>query len=156
MDWFPVIMPLSIANILTELGKYRVELVVLELQYPSQLDAQVRDSIPENVGTIISFRLDSSDAHILEREFSPEITADDLIGLPNYRIHLKLMVDKKITMPFMAETIVIKLNMAFLSDGNFKRSRNVKTLALSRKSKALLRCEGYINNIRSYAVGLSV
>jgi hypothetical protein len=68
-------MPLSIANILTELGKYRVGRV-LESQYLSQLDAQMRESIPENVETIFIFRLGSFDTHNLEREFSPEITAD--------------------------------------------------------------------------------
>jgi hypothetical protein len=58
-----------------------------------QLDLQVRDAILGNVGTIISFRLGLADAEIPENELRHEISAMDLISLPNYHIYLKLMIE---------------------------------------------------------------
>ena len=92
---------------LSELLKYRVGLVLAH-QYLSQLDLQVRDAILGNVGTIISFRLGLFDAEILENEFKPEMSAIDLISLPNYHIYLKVMIDGKVSRPFSAETVGTK------------------------------------------------
>ena len=89
---------------LSELRKYRVGLILVH-QYLSQLGTQVRDSILGNVGTVIAFRLGASDATILEKEFLPEITVEDLIYLSNYQIYLKLMVNGVVTRPFSGETI---------------------------------------------------
>src|SRR5205085_10780490 len=102
IDEFPTFTTLSIATMRSELRKYRVGLVLAH-QYLSQLDVQVRDSILGNVGTMISFRIGASDAAILHREFLPELTAEDLISLPNYQIYLKLMVEGTVTRPFSAE-----------------------------------------------------
>ncbi len=73
-------------------------------QYLSQLDPQVRDAILGNVGTIVAFRLGLADAEILESEFRPELSAMDLISLPNYHIYLKLMINGVVSRPFSAET----------------------------------------------------
>ena len=104
LDEFHSFTTLSIANMLSELRKYGVGMVLAH-QYLSQLDYQVRDSILGNVGTIISFRLGAADALILEKEFSPEITAQDLVSLSNYNIYLKLMVEGQISRPFSGETL---------------------------------------------------
>src|SRR5438552_4562841 len=90
LDEFQSFTKLSLANMLSELRKYRVGMILAH-QYLSQLDPQIRDAILGNVGTMIAFRLGLSDAEILENEFRPEISAVDLIGLPNY--HVKLMID---------------------------------------------------------------
>jgi len=79
---------------------------ILAQQYLSQVDQQVRDAVLGNVGTMMSFRLGPADAEILEKEFAPEVRALDLVGLPNYHIYLKLMIDGKVSRPFSAETIV--------------------------------------------------
>jgi hypothetical protein len=94
LDEFQSFTTLSLANMLSELRKYRLGLVLAH-QYLSQLDLQVRDAILGNVGTILSFRLGLFDAEILENEFKPEISAIDLISLPNYHIYLKVMIDGK-------------------------------------------------------------
>jgi TraM recognition site of TraD and TraG len=96
LDEFQSFTTLSLANMLSELRKYRLGLVLAH-QYLSQLDLQVRDAILGNVGTIISFRLGLFDAEILENEFKPEISAIDLISLPNYHIYLKVMIDGKVS-----------------------------------------------------------
>src|SRR5439155_9588289 len=66
LDEFQNLTTLSLANMLSELRKYRVNLVLAH-QYLAQLDPEVRDAILGNVGTTISFRVDLSDAEILEK-----------------------------------------------------------------------------------------
>jgi hypothetical protein len=104
LDEFQSFTTLSLANMLSELRKYRLGLVLAH-QYLSQLDLQVRDATLGNVGTILSFRLGLFDAEILENEFKPEISAIDLISLPNYHIYLKVMIDGKVS---SAETLGTK------------------------------------------------
>src|SRR5206468_2658980 len=70
LDEFQSFTTLSVANMLSELRKYRVGLILAH-QYLSQLDLQVRDAILGNVGTMIAFRLGLADAEILENEFRP-------------------------------------------------------------------------------------
>src|SRR5438034_4127059 len=89
---------------LSELRKYRVGLILAH-QYLSQLDLQVRDAILGNVGTMIAFRLGLADAEILENEFRPELSAIDLIGLPNYHVYLKLMINGVASRAFSAKTL---------------------------------------------------
>lgn len=103
LDEFQNFTTLSIANMLSELRKYRVNLILAH-QYLSQLDPQIRDAIWGNVGTMISFRLGAADAELFEKEFYPELLASDLIRLPNYSIYLKLMVHGTMSSPFSAET----------------------------------------------------
>src|SRR5438034_8244388 len=92
---------------LSELRKYRVGLILAH-QYLSQLDLQIRDAILGNVGTMIAFRLGLTDAEILENEFRPELSAMDLISLPNYHVYLKLMIDGVVSRPFSAKTLSAK------------------------------------------------
>ena len=88
LDEFQNFTTLSLANMLSELRKYRVNLILAH-QYLAQLDPEVRDAILGNVGTTISFRVGLSDAEILEKEFYPEFSASDLNSLPNYHIYLE-------------------------------------------------------------------
>ena len=104
LDEFQSFTTLSLANMLSELRKYRVSMVLAH-QYLSQLDLQVRDAILGNVGSIICFRLGPADAEILGKEFYPEFTAGDLSRLPNHSVYLKLMVNGAVTAPFSAETV---------------------------------------------------
>jgi hypothetical protein len=105
LDEFQIFTTLSLANMLSELRKYRVGLVLTQ-QYLSQNVIEIRDSILGNVGTIISFRVGLSDAELLAKEFYPEITATDLASLPNHAVYLKLMVNGVVSRPFSAETLV--------------------------------------------------
>jgi type IV secretory pathway TraG/TraD family ATPase VirD4 len=103
LDEFQNFTTLSLANMLSELRKYRVNLMLAH-QYLSQLDEDVRDAILGNAGTIISFRLGVTDAEVLAKEFYPEFSVEDLINLPNYNIYLKLMIEGRVSKPFSAET----------------------------------------------------
>jgi hypothetical protein len=105
LDEFHTFSTLSLATMLSELRKYRVNLVLAH-QYLSQLDEGVRDAILGNVGTIVGFRVGAGDAEILEREFLPEFSASDLVNLPNYHVYLKLMIDGVVSRPFSAKTLL--------------------------------------------------
>ena len=104
LDEFQSFTTLSLANMLSELRKYRVGMILAH-QYLSQLDLQVRDAILGNVGTMIAFRLGLTDAEILEKEFQPELSAIDLISLPNYHVYLKLMINGVASRAFSAKTL---------------------------------------------------
>ena len=95
----------SFVNVLSEARKYRLSLTLAH-QYITQMEEEVRDAVFGNVGTILSFRVGAEDAEYLEKEFIPEITAQDLVNLPKYSIYLKLMVDGIAGRPFSAETLV--------------------------------------------------
>lgn len=104
LDEFHTFTTLSLAGMLSELRKYRLNLILAH-QYLSQLEPQVREAILGNVGTIIAFRIGLSDAELLESEFFPDFRATDLINLPNYHIYLKLMIDGRVSSPFSARTL---------------------------------------------------
>ena len=94
----------SFVNILSEARKYRLCLNLAN-QYISQMEEEVRDAVFGNVGTIIDFRVGAEDAEFLEKEFSPEFTAHDLVNLAKYDIYLKLMIDGVAGRPFSAKTL---------------------------------------------------
>ena len=104
LDEFQTFSTASLANMLSELRKYRLNLVLAH-QFLGQLDPLIRDAILGNAGTVIAFRLGAVDAEVMEKEFYPEFTAIDLVNLPNYHVYLKLMVDGVVTKPFSAVTV---------------------------------------------------
>lgn len=104
LDEFQTYTTLSLASMLSELRKYRVGMVLAH-QYLSQLDPRIRDAILGNVGTLITFRIGLPDAEILEKEFAPQFSANDLINLPNHQMYVKLMIDGVISPPFSGESM---------------------------------------------------
>lgn len=104
LDEFHSFTTLSLAGMLSELRKYRLNLT-LGHQYLAQLDERLLTAILGNVGTIISFRIGPQDTETIAREFAPEFTATDLVSLPNYHIYLKLMIDGRVSAPFSAKTL---------------------------------------------------
>lgn len=94
----------SFANILSEARKYRLNLI-LGHQYINQMEEEVRDAVFGNVGTLVVFRVGAEDAEFLEKEFSPEFMATDIVNLGKYNIYLKLMIDGIAGHPFSAQTL---------------------------------------------------
>jgi CxxC-x17-CxxC domain-containing protein len=94
----------SFANILSEARKYRLN-IILGHQYITQMEEEIRDAVFGNVGTLIVFRVGAEDAEFLEKEFTPQFTAEDLVNLPKYNVYLKLMIDGVAGHPFSAETL---------------------------------------------------
>jgi type IV secretory pathway TraG/TraD family ATPase VirD4 len=103
IDEFQSFTTLALANMLSEMRKYRLAFTVAH-QYLHQLEADVRHAVLGNVGTTISFRLGAEDAPYLAREFNGVFQTADLVQLPNYSIYLKLMIDGTPSSPFSAIT----------------------------------------------------
>lgn len=104
VDEFQNFTTLAMANMFSELRKYRVGFTVAH-QYLHQLEPDVRHAVLGNAGTIISFRVGLEDATYLAREFQERFDEIDLLQLPNYHIYLKLMIDGMPSKPFSARTL---------------------------------------------------
>lgn len=104
IDEFQSFTTLALANMFSEMRKYRVGFTVAH-QYLNQLDPEVRHAVLGNAGSIISFRVGVEDAPYLVREFHNRFSEIDLLQLPNYRIYLKLMIDGTPSAPFSALTL---------------------------------------------------
>ena len=104
VDEFQSFTTLALANMLSEMRKYRVGFTVAH-QYLHQLTPDVRHAVLGNTGTIISFRVGAEDAPYLAREFHEVFEEVDLLRLPNHHIYLKLMIDGMPSLPFSAITL---------------------------------------------------
>ena len=94
----------SFANILSEARKYKLNLTITH-QYIEQMPEEVRAAVFGNVGTMITFRVGAFDAEVLEKEFAPQFTAEDLVNLGIFQIYLKLMIDGASSTPFSGATL---------------------------------------------------
>jgi energy-coupling factor transporter ATP-binding protein EcfA2 len=94
----------SFADILSEARKYKLNLTIAH-QYIEQMSEEVRAAVFGNVGTMITFRVGAFDAEVLEKEFAPQFTAEDLVNLGFAQIYLKLMIDGVSSAPFSATTL---------------------------------------------------
>lgn len=94
----------SFADILSEARKYKLNLTIAH-QYIEQMSEEVRAAVFGNVGTMVSFRVGAYDAEVLEKEFAPQFTAEDMVNLGFTQIYLKLMIDGVTSPPFSATTL---------------------------------------------------
>ncbi len=106
LDEFHNFTTLMLANMMSELRKYGVGLVLAH-QYLHQLEPDIQHAVLGNAGTIISFRVGPEDATILADEFQPTFEVLDLLNLPNRNIYLKLMIDGTPSKPFSATTVAV-------------------------------------------------
>jgi hypothetical protein len=82
VDEFQNFTTLSVANMIVELRKYGVGLILAN-QYLHQLESDIRYAVLGNAGTLISFRLGAKDASFIAKEFQPNFKDIDLMTLPN-------------------------------------------------------------------------
>ena len=108
IDEFQNFTTLALANMLSELRKYRVGFTVAH-QYLHQLEPEVRHAVLGNVGSIVAFRVGGEDAGFLARELQERFEDIDLMQLPNYHAYLKLMIKGTPSRPFSAVTLAPKL-----------------------------------------------
>tara|TARA_R110000868_G_scaffold162329_12_gene393509 strand:+ start:33444 stop:34655 length:1212 start_codon:yes stop_codon:yes gene_type:complete len=105
IDEFQNFTTLAIAQMLSELRKYRLGLIMAH-QYFHQLDDDIRRAALGNAGTLIAFRVGAEDAAYLAKEFEPKFDRLDLLNLANHNIYLRLMTDGAPSKPFSARTIL--------------------------------------------------
>lgn len=104
VDEFQSFTTLSVANMVSELRKYGVGLILAH-QHLFQLEPEVRHAVLGNVGSLVMFRSGVEDAHIMAREVAPWFAWEDIIQLPNHDIYCKLMIDGAPSRSFSATTI---------------------------------------------------
>lgn len=104
VDEFQSFANKSFADILSEARKYKLALTIAH-QYIEQMEEEVRAAVFGNVGTMISFRVGAYDAEVLEKEFAPTFTIEDIVNLGARQIYLKLMIDNCTSQPFSATTL---------------------------------------------------
>lgn len=104
VDEFQNFATTSFIKILSEARKYRLNLTVAN-QYIGQIPEDVQKAIFGNVGSLISFLVGAADAQILTREFGGVYKEEELVGLDNFQILLKLAIDAKTSRPFFAHTL---------------------------------------------------
>jgi len=104
VDEFQNFATSSFVKILSEARKYRLDLTLAN-QYIGQIEEEVQDAIFGNAGSIVSFGVGATDARPLAREFGLKYKEEELVGLGNYQIVLKLSIDNHTSPPFSAHTL---------------------------------------------------
>jgi hypothetical protein len=106
----------TFASILSEARKYRLNLIMAH-QYIAQLsesaagiaigqkDSRIRDAVFGNVGTMVNFKVGAEDGEYLEKEYAPDLSQQDIIGIANYKTYLKLNINNTTSRPFSMETL---------------------------------------------------
>lgn len=102
----------SFCSILSEARKYHLSLIMAH-QYISQLvtskfgtqSTQIRDAVFGNVGTLGSFKVGAEDAEYLAKEYAPLLSEQDILGISNYKLYLKLNINNTTSQPFSVNTI---------------------------------------------------
>jgi len=108
IDEFQNFVTDSIATILSEARKYRLNLIMAH-QYVGQLvddkgNTRIRDAVFGNVGTIASFKIGVEDAEVIAKEFAPVFNEYDVINIEKYHAYVKLLIDNTASRPFQMET----------------------------------------------------
>ncbi|MBI2551596.1 type IV secretion system DNA-binding domain-containing protein [Candidatus Uhrbacteria bacterium] len=103
IDEFQNFITDSIATILSEARKYRLDLIVAH-QYIGQLvknnDTKIRDAVFGNVGTTLTSRIGPEDVEMLEKIYSPNFSGYDLINSDKFTWYNKMIVDNAQVKPF--------------------------------------------------------
>jgi hypothetical protein len=94
----------SFETILSEARKYRLNLILAN-QFMTQLTDKIREAIIGNVGTIVSGRIGTTDAELMEKKFAPTFEAEDLTKLPNFETVASVMINNVPSAPFSMSLI---------------------------------------------------
>lgn len=104
VDEFQSFTTLAVADMISELRKYSLALVLAH-QHMEQLEDAVQAAVIGNAGTLISFRVGAQDAQLIAREFMDVVTVEDLVGLANFTLYLRLVIDGEPARAFRATTL---------------------------------------------------
>ena len=103
IDEFQNFVTPSIATILSEARKYRLNLILAH-QYMSQVvekgDTEIRDAILGNVGSMFVSRIGPEDTDTFEKVFAPTFNANDLINSEPFTWYTKMIKDNAQLAPF--------------------------------------------------------
>ncbi|RJQ32348.1 hypothetical protein C4572_01350 [Candidatus Parcubacteria bacterium] len=124
IDEFQNVTTDSIATILSEARKYRLDLIIAH-QFIGQLEEGIKKAVFGNVGSMCSFRIGAEDAEFLAKQFEPVFGPNDLMNIDNYNAYLKLLIEGQSARPFNIKTLPFK-------KGDPERGRDAAMLSLAR------------------------
>jgi len=116
------------ATILSEARKYRLSLTVAN-QFIGQVDEDVKQAIFGNVGTLMSYRVGTTDAPYLTKEFAPTFNEDDLLNIERYHVYMRTIVDNEPVPPFSVD---LTMNL-----DEVERAKNPKLAEIIREMSRL-------------------
>ena len=103
IDEFQNFATASISTILSEARKYKLSLTIAH-QFIAQLPEEIRDAVIGNVGTKMAFRIGTTDAEFLEKQFSPVFTRHDLENQENRTAAVTMLANGSPVRPFTLRT----------------------------------------------------
>ncbi len=114
VDEFQNFATWAFADILSEARKYKLALIMAH-QYIAQLSeswdmsyekwSKVKDAVFGNVWTMMNFKIWAEDAEYFEKEYSPILSSQDILGIANYKAYMKLNINNATSRPFSVSTI---------------------------------------------------
>ena len=105
----------SIAVILSEARKYRLNLIIAH-QFIAQLTDTIRESVFGNVGSMMAFRVGTTDSEQLVKQFGPTFTERDLVTVENRHAFIKLLIQGEPAKPFNLTTIPLAPGSSDVAD----------------------------------------
>ncbi len=103
IDEFQNFVTPSIATILSEARKYRLNLILAH-QYMGQLvrdgKSEIRDAVLGNVGTTMVARVGPDDIEVLGKIFEPTLSGQDLMNTEMFTWSVKMIIDSGQAKPF--------------------------------------------------------
>jgi hypothetical protein len=103
IDEFQNVTTNSIATILSEARKYRLDLIITH-QFIGQLKEEIKKAVFGNAGSMISFRIGSDDAEFVAKQFKPIFNEQDLLQIDNFNCYVKLLIRGETSSPFNIKT----------------------------------------------------
>jgi len=103
IDEFQNVTTDSIATILSEARKFRLDLIIAH-QFIGQLQENIKKAVFGNVGSMATFRIGSDDAEFMSKQYKPVFGEQDLLNIDNYNCYLKLLINGQTSPPFSMKT----------------------------------------------------
>ena len=94
----------TFGEILSEARKYGLGLSVAH-QFIKQIPDYLSDALFGNVGSLISFRISSEDAHYMQQHFAPFVKDYDLANLNIRELYCKTIIQGQVKDPFSLRTL---------------------------------------------------
>ncbi len=133
----------SIAQILSEARKYRLNLIIAH-QFIAQLKEEISKAVFGNVGSVCSFRVGAEDAEFLQKQFEPVFDSNDLMNVDNRNCFLKLLIDNQVANPFNMKTYPPSKGNAKIADAikelsklKYGRNRDIVNEEILKKANFL-------------------